>query len=63
MRIPILILSACFFLTGCDTSTQPPKPSPLHYARVVSRQCALGCCRRRHRLVTHSVRKSKLHPH
>ena len=63
MRIPILILSACFFLAGCDTSTQPAKPSPLHYARVGPRQCALGCCRCRHRPVAHAVPVRKRQPH
>jgi hypothetical protein len=63
MRIVILLLSACFFLVGCDTSTQPPKPSPLHYARVVSNQCALGCCRCRHRSVARAVPTRKHQPH
>ncbi len=44
MRIIVVTLCACFFLAGCDMSTQSPKPSPLHYARIDPKQCALGCC-------------------
>ncbi len=63
MRTILFILCACCLATGCGDTAQPLKPSPLHSARINSKQCASDCCRRKHWPVTHSVRKSKLHPH
>ena len=63
MLILAILLSACLFLAGCDTSTYPPKPSPLHYARVDPKQCALGCCRCGHRPVARAVPARKHQPH
>ena len=63
MRILTVFLSACLFLAGCDANTQPPKPSPSHYARVVPKQCALGCCRCRHRQAARAVPVRKHQPH
>ena len=65
MRILTLLLSACFFMAGCNMSTQLPKPSPLHYARVGPKQCASDCCRRKHRPAVRAVpaRKHQSHSH
>ncbi len=62
MRTLTILLFACFFMAGCDTSTQSLKPSPLHYARVVPNQCALGCCRCKDRQVARAITARKHQP-
>lgn len=63
MRIILVILCACCLATGCGDTPQPPKPSPLHYVRIGPRQCALSCCRCKHRPVARAVPARKHQPH
>ncbi len=65
MRLLATILCACCLATGCDDTSQPPKPSPLHYAHIHLGQCALGCCRysRKHSVPKIAIAKHQPHSH